>query len=49
MVNLLKGVRYYGDHITTETLVVRGLTGTIRRISATHSTDKLDNLSSIHY
>jgi fructose-1,6-bisphosphatase II len=46
---LLQGVRYYGNHITTESLVVRGLTGTIRRIHATHSTDKLDNLSSIHY
>jgi fructose-1,6-bisphosphatase II len=46
---LLKGVRYYGDHITTESLVIRGLTGTIRQINATHSTDKLDNLSSIHY
>jgi fructose-1,6-bisphosphatase II len=46
---LLKGVRYYGDHITTDTLVVRGLTGTVRQISATHTTNKLDNLSSIHY
>jgi fructose-1,6-bisphosphatase II len=46
---LLKGVHYHGNHITTETLVVRGLTGTIRRINATHSTDKLDSLSSIHY
>ena len=46
---LLKGVRYYGDRITTDTLVVRGLTGTVRQISATHTTDKLDNLSSIHY
>lgn len=46
---LLKGVRYYGNHITTESLVIRGLTGTIRRINATHSTDKLDNLSSLHY
>ena len=46
---LLKGVRYHGDHITTESLVVRGLTGTIRRNNATHSTDKLDNLSSLHY
>ena len=46
---LLKGVRYYGDHIVTESLVVRGLTGTIRRINAIHSTEKLDNLSSIHY
>ncbi len=46
---LLKGVRYYGNRITTDTLVVRGLTGTVRQITATHTTDKLDNLSSIHY
>jgi fructose-1,6-bisphosphatase II len=46
---LLKGVRYYGDHITTDTLVVRGLTGTVRQITATHTTDKLDNLSAFRY
>lgn len=46
---LLKGVRYYGDHITTDTLVVRGLTGTVRQIIATHTTDKLENLSLIRY
>lgn len=46
---LLKGVRYYGDRITTDTLVVRGLTGTVRQITATHTTNKLDNLSSVHY
>ncbi len=46
---LLKGVRYYGDHITTDTLVVRGLTGTVRQITAKHTTDKLDNLSAIRY
>src|SRR5512141_1250530 len=46
---LLKGVRYYGNRITTDTLVVRGLTGTVRQITATHTTDKLDNLSSVHY
>ncbi|MCQ3939318.1 MAG: class II fructose-bisphosphatase [Chloroflexi bacterium] len=46
---LLKGVRYYGNRITTDTLVVRGLTGTVRQITATHKTDKLENLSSIHY
>jgi fructose-1,6-bisphosphatase II len=46
---LLKGVRYYGNHITTDTLVVRGLTGTVRQISATHTTDKLENLSAIRY
>src|SRR6266498_1388954 len=46
---LLRGVRYQGDHIVTDSLVVRGLTGTVRQITATHTTDKLDNLSSIHY
>lgn len=46
---LLKGVRYLGDRINTDTLVVRGLTGTIREIIATHTTDKLDNLSSVRY
>ncbi|MBE0683626.1 MAG: class II fructose-bisphosphatase [Anaerolineales bacterium] len=46
---LLKGVRYYGDHITTDTLVVRGLTGTVRQITATHTTDKLENLSALRY
>lgn len=46
---LLRGVRYFGDRITTDTLVVRGLTGTIREIIATHTTDKLDNLSSMRY
>ncbi|NOH04400.1 MAG: class II fructose-bisphosphatase [Chloroflexi bacterium] len=46
---LLKGVRYYGNRINTDTLVVRGLTGTVRQITATHKTDKLENLSSIRY
>lgn len=46
---LLRGVRYYGNHITTDTLVVRGLTGTVRQIIATHTTDKLENLSAIRY
>jgi fructose-1,6-bisphosphatase II len=46
---LLRGVRYKGDQIMTDSLVVRGLTGTVRQIRATHTTDKLDTLSSIHY
>ncbi len=46
---LLKGVRYYGGHIITESLVIRGLTGTTRRIIATHSAEKLDNLSALRY
>ncbi len=46
---LLKGVRYFGDGASTDSLVVRGLTGTVRRITATHRLDKLDRLSVIKY
>lgn len=33
--SLLSGVRFHGNHATTETLVLRSKTGTIRRIEAT--------------
>lgn len=46
---LLKGVRYYGDGAFTDSLVVRGLTGTVRQITATHRIDKLHSLSAIKY
>jgi fructose-1,6-bisphosphatase II len=46
---LLKGVRYFGDGASTDSLVVRGLTGTVRQITATHQIDKLDRLSAIKY
>jgi fructose-1,6-bisphosphatase II len=46
---LLQGVRYFGDGATTETLVVRGLTGTVRQMQATHRLDKLDRFSAIKY
>jgi len=46
---LLRGVRYEGNHIVTDSLVIRGLTGTVRQITARHTTDKLDKLSSIKY
>jgi fructose-1,6-bisphosphatase II len=46
---LLQGVRYFGNGAHTESLVVRGLTGTVRRIEATHSWDKLRRLSAITY
>lgn len=46
---LLKGVKYYGDGARTYSLVVRGLTGTVRRIEATHSMHKLHELSAIKY
>ncbi|MBI2759613.1 MAG: class II fructose-bisphosphatase [Chloroflexi bacterium] len=46
---LLRGVRYFGDGARTDSIVVRGLTGTVRQITATHRLDKLDHLGSIHY
>jgi fructose-1,6-bisphosphatase II len=46
---LLKGVRYFGDGARTDSLVVRGLTGTVRQITATHRMDKLHHLSAIKY
>jgi fructose-1,6-bisphosphatase II len=46
---LLQGVRYYGDGATTESLVVRGLTGTVRQLTARHRIDKLNLLSGIKY
>ncbi len=46
---LLKGVRYFGDGARTDSLVVRGLTGTVRQIIATHRLDKLDALSFVSY
>lgn len=46
---LLKGVRYFGDRASTDSLVVRGLTGTVRQITATHQIDKLQRLSAIKY
>ena len=46
---LLKGVRYYGDGARTDSIVVRGLTGTVRQITATHRTDKLHKISAIKY
>ncbi len=46
---LLKGVHYFGDGARTDSLVVRGLTGTVREIIATHRLDKLDALSFVSY
>jgi fructose-1,6-bisphosphatase II len=46
---LLDGVRYFGSGATTDSLVVRGLTGTVRQIRATHQIHKLRQLSAIKY
>jgi fructose-1,6-bisphosphatase II len=46
---LLKGVRYFGNSASTDSLVVRGVTGTVRQIIATHQIDKLRQLSAVKY
>jgi fructose-1,6-bisphosphatase II len=46
---LLRGVRYFGNGARTDSLVVRGQTGTVRQIIATHRLDKLEQLSSVKY
>jgi fructose-1,6-bisphosphatase II len=46
---LLRGVKYTGNGARTDSVEVRGLTGTIRQIRATHRVDKLNRLSSIQY
>jgi len=47
--DLLKGIDYYAGGAVTDTLVVRGITGTVRRIQATHRLDKLATVSRIPY
>ncbi len=47
--DLLQGVDYTSGGARTDSIVMRGLTGTIRRISADHRLDKLGKISSIAY
>ncbi|NOZ00237.1 MAG: class II fructose-bisphosphatase [Chloroflexi bacterium] len=46
---LMRGVKYFSNSARTESLVVRGLTGTVRWITATHRWDKLNEMSAIQY
>jgi len=46
---LLRGVRYEGEHIRTHSLVMRSLSGTIRYIEAIHRLSKLQTISDISY
>ena len=48
--DVLEGVRYQGDRgATTESLVMRSRTGTVRRISARHDRAKLRSMSGVRY
>jgi fructose-1,6-bisphosphatase II len=47
--DLLQGVSYFKDGARTDSLVMRGLTGTVRQIISTHRLEKLAQISPIHY
>jgi fructose-1,6-bisphosphatase II len=48
--DVLQGVRYQGDRgATTESLVMRSRSGTVRRIAARHDRSKLRTLSGVRY
>jgi fructose-1,6-bisphosphatase II len=46
--DVLQGVRYRGTKATTESLVMRSRSGTVRRIASTHDRTKLRRLSGTH-
>jgi len=46
---LLDGVKYFSHGARTSSLVVRGLTGTVRQITSTHLWEKLRKISAIEY
>lgn len=46
---LLRGVHFYGKTATTDTLVMRSKSGTVRRIAATHHLEKLREVSRFSY
>jgi fructose-1,6-bisphosphatase II len=47
--DLLDGVSYSADNVRTDSLVMRGLTGTVRQIISTHRLEKLSRISQIVY
>jgi fructose-1,6-bisphosphatase II len=46
---LLRGVRYTEEGASTDSLVMRSRSGTVRRIEARHAFEKLMTFSSIAY
>jgi len=47
--SFLKGVRYTGDGAITHSLVIRGKTGTVRRMESFHKWEKLMRISAVKY
>ncbi|MFM8593741.1 MAG: class II fructose-bisphosphatase [Chloroflexota bacterium] len=48
-VEMLRGVHYFGDGATTDSVVMRSGTGTVRRIGATHRLIKIAQLSGVPF
>ncbi|MEK6221328.1 MAG: class II fructose-bisphosphatase [Chloroflexota bacterium] len=46
---LLDGVKYYSYGASTQSIIVRGETGTYRTVNAVHRFDKLESISAIQY
>ncbi len=46
---LMPGVHYSGDGASTHSIVMRGKTGTVRKIQADHRLDKLREISQVDY
>ncbi len=46
---LLSGVAYNADGATTESLVMRSRSGTVRRVSGEHTFDKLERFTGREY
>jgi fructose-1,6-bisphosphatase II len=46
---LLDGIKYYREGATSDSIVVRGKTGTVRQIKSSHSLSKLDTISDLPY
>jgi fructose-1,6-bisphosphatase II len=47
--DVLQGVRFQADHATTESLVMRSRSGTVRRVQATHDRSKLRAMAGVRF
>jgi len=47
--DVLQGVRYQADHATTESIVMRSRSGTVRRVQGRHDRAKLRTITGVRY